>query len=82
MPSTKSTNLGSRYLAEGSSEREEILQLDRMPCYMIITTQIVELWLKGSMGRQNSEGCKNCNAFLVRRLAEPRVQRNLAWSRV
>jgi len=22
------------------------------------------------MGRQNTEGCKKCNAFLVRRLAE------------
>ena len=29
MPSTKSTNYGSRYLAEGSSERDEIWQLDR-----------------------------------------------------
>jgi len=40
--------------------------------FLYITTQIGELWPKGSpLGCQNSEGCKrNCNTFLVHHLAK------------
>jgi len=50
----------------GFSERDEIWQ----GALLRITTQIDELWSERFSGRQNSEGVKNCNAFLVHRLAE------------
>ena len=48
-PSMKSTNLGSRYLVDGFSERDEIWQLDRGALLHVIT-QIGELWHRGSPG--------------------------------
>jgi len=62
----KLTNFGSRYLIEGVSERDEI---DREGLGTS-SPRLVNFGAWGPPGRQNTEGCKNCNAFLVHRLTE------------
>jgi len=62
---TKSTKFGSRYLGEGLSERDEILQVARggvgVPHH-----QTGDLWPRGMpWGAKILKGVKNiCNAFL------------------
>ena len=54
---TKSTKFGSRYLGEGSSERDEILQVAKGGL-IYPTTQTGDIWPRGSSGEPNIEGCK------------------------
>jgi len=59
--------LWQHYLVQGFSERDEIWQLGRGALLYVIT-QIGELWHKGGplgLGRQNTEGYKNCYAFVI-----------------
>jgi len=37
---------------------------------LYVSAEIVNFGPGGPLRRQNTEGCKNCNAFLVHRLAE------------
>jgi len=50
MSATKSTNFGSRYLSDGSSEKDGILQVARGGL-MYLTTQTGDLWPRGSPWR-------------------------------
>jgi len=48
-PAIKSTKFGSRYLGEGSSEQDKILQLARGGL-VYPTTQTIDIWPRGSPG--------------------------------
>jgi len=62
MPATKSTKFGSRYLREGSSKREEILQVARWGLVYLTTHGRPVTF--GPWGAKILKGVKNCNAFL------------------
>jgi len=62
-PTIKSTKFGSRYLGEGSSERDESLHVARAGLGYQLPRPVTfgpgdNLW------SQNIEECKNCNVFL------------------
>ena len=76
--STKFTTFGSRYFVDGLSERDEIWQIDRGGLTVYVRIRIGELWLTESLwGTKILKAVKNCNTFLIHRLAE----RDEIWQR-
>jgi len=61
---------GSKYLIDRLSEGDEIWHIGSSGLAVYSIAGIGEFWARRSpLGRQNTEGCKNCNAFLQHRLA-------------